>query len=116
MANSKKTAARPKKTAAQKTAARPKKSKTQSRRNKNAHLDDLILDLASVPYTKILKQIEVGKKRINEERRVALLLGNRILDRAKEVRDQIVSEAQKTVEDVTRKVTGQPKRRAKAKK
>jgi hypothetical protein len=55
-------------------------------------LDTILLRMASEPYDRILKQIEVGKKRINDERRLALQLGQRILAKARKVRDSIISQ------------------------
>jgi len=54
-------------------------------------LDQILLNMAQKPYDKILKQIEMGKQRINEERRLALKLGMRILNKAKKVRDSLIS-------------------------
>lgn len=53
-------------------------------------LDQILLRMAAKPYEKILKKIEVGKKRISDERRMALLLGSRILNKAKKVRDSLI--------------------------
>ncbi len=52
-------------------------------------LDKMLLKLAPGPYTQILKQIQTSKRRINEERQLALQLGERILAKAKEVRASI---------------------------
>jgi hypothetical protein len=54
-------------------------------------LDQILLAMAAKPYDQILKKIELGKKRLNEERRIALQLGTRILNRAKKVRDSLIS-------------------------
>ncbi len=59
------------------------------------HLDQMILDLAAGPYKQILKQIEKSKIKLDQESRVALLLGSRILEKARLVRDQLVQQAQK---------------------
>jgi hypothetical protein len=61
----------------------------------SVNLDQVILDLAAGPYNQILKQIEKSKKKLDQESRVALLLGSRILEKARDVRDQLVQQAQK---------------------
>jgi len=54
-------------------------------------LDKVLLKMAARPYQKILKQIETGKKKLDEDRRMALELGSRILERAKRVRDNLMN-------------------------
>lgn len=56
-------------------------------------LDKILLEMAKKPYSKIIGQIELGKKRLNEERRLALQLGTRILSKAKKVRDSLMNSA-----------------------
>lgn len=59
-------------------------------------LDQVLLNMTAKPYDKILKQIEVGKKRLDEERRLALQLGIRILNKAKKVRDSLIHSAKRS--------------------
>lgn len=54
-------------------------------------IDQILLSMAAKPYDKILKQIQSGKKRINDERKLALQMGTKILNRAKKVRDSLIS-------------------------
>ena len=54
-------------------------------------IDKVLLKMAAKPYDKILKQIESGKKRLDQERRTALDLGTKILDKAKKVRDSLMA-------------------------
>jgi hypothetical protein len=54
-------------------------------------IDQKLLQMASSKYNKILSQIESGKKRINDERRIALQIGSRILSKAKQVRDSLMT-------------------------
>lgn len=69
----------------------PKVKKSATRRAVQVEaLDRVLLKMAAQPYDKILKQIEVGKKKLDEERRLALQVGNRILTKAKEVRDSLI--------------------------
>ncbi len=56
-------------------------------------LDQILLNMAAKPYDQILKRIEASKKRLNEERRLALKLGTRILNKAKRVRDSLMNPA-----------------------
>ncbi len=79
--------------AAPKRVARTKAVGSKSRMSAKVRadlVDQVLLKLANPPYLKILKQIENGKKRLNEERRLALELGSRILNKAKEVRDTLI--------------------------
>jgi len=59
-------------------------------------IDQVLLRLAARPYNKIMKQIESGRKRLNDERRIALELGTRILEKAKEVRDSLIQRTRAT--------------------
>ena len=72
---------------------RAKKARRQTARRQTQIdvLDQLLLNLAAKPYDKILKQIESGRKRLDEERRIALEVGSRILSKAKKVRDSLIS-------------------------
>ncbi|OFZ18644.1 MAG: hypothetical protein A2Z20_04730 [Bdellovibrionales bacterium RBG_16_40_8] len=54
-------------------------------------LDRVLLSMAAKPYDKILQKIKLGKKRLNDERGLALQIGNRILDKAKKVRDSLIN-------------------------
>lgn len=58
-------------------------------------LDRILLRLSAKPYNEMLKKIESGKKRLDQERRVALELGSRILLKAQKVRDSIMSSTKK---------------------
>jgi hypothetical protein len=87
------------KTAAKKTVKPTKKTAVKAHAKSAAQkaiglraevIDQVILSLAARPYSKIMKQIEIGKKRLNDERRMALELGSRILSKAKEVRDSLI--------------------------
>ena len=53
-------------------------------------LDQVLLGMAANRYEKILQQIQLGKKRFNDDRKLALQIGNRILDKAKKVRDSLM--------------------------
>lgn len=59
-------------------------------------LDKILLAMRQRPYSKLLTQIEVGKKRLSEERKLALELGLRVLSKAREVRDSIMSSSKST--------------------
>jgi hypothetical protein len=52
------------------------------------NLDKLLLKLT--PYEKVRANLKRGQKRLEEERRFALQLGSQILDKAKDVREQLV--------------------------
>ncbi|MCB0349658.1 MAG: hypothetical protein KDD38_00650 [Bdellovibrionales bacterium] len=58
-------------------------------------LDQMLLKLAAKPYDKIIKQIKSSRKRLNEERRLALQVGGQILNKAKKVRDSLISTSKK---------------------
>lgn len=58
-------------------------------------LDQLLLKITAKPYNKILKQIKLGKQKLSDERKLALQLGSRILKKAKEVRDSLMSSSPK---------------------
>ncbi len=60
-------------------------------------VDKILLKLAPGPYGKILKQIQSGRRRIDEERRLALQLGGRILEKVREVRDSLPLKRQRPV-------------------
>ena len=62
---------------------------TAQAKKRTEKLDQMLLKLAPGPYGKILKQIQSSKRRIDEERRLALQLGDRILKKVKEVRDSL---------------------------
>ncbi len=59
-------------------------------------LDQLLLKMTAKPYNKFLKQIKIGKKKLSDERKLALQLGTRILEKAKEVRDSLMVSTTKT--------------------
>jgi hypothetical protein len=77
------------KSAKKKSSKKP--SQTQLVVAKLEALDKILLKLAPGPYTQVLKQIETGKRRIGEERKLALEIGARILEKAKEVRDSLIT-------------------------
>jgi hypothetical protein len=60
-------------------------------------IDKLLLKLGKNPYANLISTIEKGtregKKRLNAERRLALKLGQRILLKAKKVRDSLMESA-----------------------
>lgn len=70
-------------------------SKKMMSYSKMDSLDQLLLKVTATPYNKILAQIKIGKKKLSDERKLALRLGTRILAKAKEVRDSLMSSSSK---------------------
>ncbi len=72
---------------------KPKKTKMSviaaNAKKRAEKLDKILLKLAPGPYNQILKQIQSGKRRIDEERQLALQLGGRILEKVNEVRSSL---------------------------
>lgn len=72
---------------------KPKKTKMSfiaaNAKRRAEKLDKILLKLAPGPYNQVLKQIQSGKRRIDEERQLALQLGGRILEKVKEVRSSL---------------------------
>jgi len=99
-----KSAKKPVKKPAAKSAAKPAKKAIKNTAAKKLlpkalrleQLDRLLLKLAPVPYEKLRGQIILGKNRINEERKLALTLGTRILNKAKDVRGQLMKAYRKS--------------------
>lgn len=83
-----------KKAKAKKTTAAKKVTKKTNKKAVGAkalqldNLDKLLLKLT--PYEKVRANLKLGQKRLEEERRFALQLGSQILDKAKDVRAQLV--------------------------
>lgn len=56
-------------------------------------IDQILLKLVPHPYSKLLKSIKSGRKRMSEESQLAYELGSRILNKAKDVRDTLITKA-----------------------
>lgn len=67
----------------------------QSKVSKVDALDQLLLKMTAKPYNQILKQIKIGKRKLSDERKLALQIGTRILEKAKEVRDSLMPSSKK---------------------
>jgi hypothetical protein len=70
--------------------AKPNSKAKRSAIVKTDVVDQMILKLAGPPVKKILNQFKIGKKRLSDDRRLAIELGTRILEKAKLVRDSII--------------------------
>jgi hypothetical protein len=84
----KKAKAKAKKTTAAKKVTKTNKKTVGAKALQLESLDKLLLKLT--PYEKVRANLKLGQKRLEEERRFALQLGSQILNKAKDVREQLV--------------------------
>jgi hypothetical protein len=54
-------------------------------------LDHRLLDIATQQYARVLREVKKGKKRLDDEKKLALQLGERIIAKAREVKASLTS-------------------------